>query len=187
MLFKSHKTVQFYVLYDGTVLCGLQIYFGYFANLHISILNLLNLHIYTLLYNIYSVVVSFDIVNMFPSIDNIRSCILNSKKQRNRFSTCWMYVWNATTLYLIRDFIYRKMALLWDYICHALIVILLCIGLIIIVITYVTLVIHLRSCIGKGLEMISLQYGTTLYKNFISSLKLWIALMHLVRSNLLCL
>ena len=35
-----------------------------------------------------------------------------------------MYVWNATALYLMRDFIYRKMALLWDHICHALIVIL---------------------------------------------------------------
>ena len=35
--------------------------------------------------------------------------------------------------------------------------------------------------------MISLQYGTTLYTNFINSLNLWMALMHLVRSNLLCL
>ena len=42
-------------------------------------------------------------------------------------------------------------------------------------------------CVGKGLEMLSLQCGITLCKNFISSLNLYLALIHLVRSNLLCL
>ena len=42
------------------------------------------------------------------------------------------------------NFIYKKMALLWDHICHPLILILLCIGL-----TWRLCVIHLRSCVGK--------------------------------------
>ena len=50
----------------------------------------------------------------------------------------------------MRNFIYRKMALLWDHICHVLIAILLCIDL-----TWKPWVIHLRSCVGKSLEMIS--------------------------------
>ena len=87
--------------------------------------------------------------------------------------------WNATTLYLMRNFIYRKMAMLWDHVFPAHIVTLLCIDL-----TWRSSVTHLRSCVGKDLEMISLQYGITLYKTFISSFNLGTALMHLVRSNL---
>ena len=55
--------------------------------------------------------------------------------------------------------------MLCSYIDIALI--LLCIGL-----TWRSLVLHLRSYVRKGLDMISLQYGIFLCKNFISSLYL---------------
>ena len=62
-------------------------------------------------------------------------------------------------LYLMRNFIYRKMTLLWDHICSILIVTLLFVGL-----TWKPWIIPLRSCVGKDLEMISLQCAITLYK-----------------------
>ena len=79
-----------------------------------------------------SVQVSFDIANMFPSIDNVSgleavSEILKNRETNFPLAFC---VWNAATLYFMRNFIYRKMALLWDHTCHVLIVTLLCIGLI---------------------------------------------------------
>ena len=85
-----------------------------------------------------SVLVSFDIVKMFPNIDNVSVQKLYLKFQKtgkqifhqlNVFQRPLSYLWNATILYLMRSFISRKIDLLWDHICHVLIVILLCIGL----------------------------------------------------------
>ena len=70
-----------------------------------------------------------------PNIDKISgleavSKILENKETDFTSVECFLsYFCNATTLRLMRSFIYRKIVLLWDHICPVLIVAFLCIGL----------------------------------------------------------
>ena len=66
------------------------------------------------------VLVSYDIVNMFPSVDNVSFVEAVSEILKNSETIfppveCieFSYVWNTATLYLMRNFIYRKMVPLW--------------------------------------------------------------------------
>ena len=68
-----------------------------------------------------SALVSFDIVNMFPSIDNVSgfkavSEILENREADFPPAECILEALklclDATTLYLMRNFVYRKMVLL---------------------------------------------------------------------------
>ena len=91
---------------------------------------------------------------MFPSIDvsgleAVFEILENREKDFPPAAFFWKtlsYVWKATTLYSLRNFIYRKMLPLWNNIFRVLIVILVSIGL-----PWRPCVIHLRSCIGKSL------------------------------------
>ena len=75
---------------------------------------------------------------MFSSIDNVSGLkavfeILENKETDFSPAECILEALKLClefrTLYLMRKFIYRKMALLWDHICPVLIVTLLCTGL----------------------------------------------------------
>ena len=72
-----------------------------------------------------SVLVSFDIGNMFPSIDNVSGVevvceILENKETDFPSAECFLeafersrsFVWNGASFHLMKNFIYRKIALL---------------------------------------------------------------------------
>ena len=132
-----------------------------------------------------SVLVSFDIADMFPSIDNVSGLeavpeILENRETYFPPAECFLEAFELC-LECNNSVFNEKFSLQEDgtaivpHMSCSYIVTFLCVGLI-----WRPWVTYLRSCIGKGLEMISLQYGITIYKNFKGFLNLWIALIQLL-------